>query len=260
MTVLERLRGEVLESKADIGFTFDADGDRIGIVDEKGGMIWNDVLVALFAEAVLLDHPGETIMYNVFCSKTVRETIELKGGKPFMWRVGHSFLKKKNQEVKAAFIGELSGHFFFSKDFYNHDDGLYSTLRLIRFISGSGEPLSESVERLPHYISSPEIKIYCPDTAKVSTVAKISPELKKRYPDAVILDGESAGDGIRLDFDDGMIVVRYSQNGPYLTIKYEAKTAERYDKFRNIIKELLKKYPEIDWSSKINLNLEALEN
>jgi len=258
--IAKRLAREVTDAKADVGFSYDADGDRIGIVDEKGNIIWNDVLLAIFAIDVLREHPGSTIMYNILCSKVVEETIVEHGGKPFVWRVGHSFLKKKNQEVKAAFIGELSGHFFFSKDFYNHDDGLYSTLRLIRFISGSGEPLSESVERLPHYISSPEIKIYCPDTAKVSTVAKISPELKKRYPDAVILDGESAGDGIRLDFDDGMIVVRYSQNGPYLTIKYEAKTAERYDKFRNIIKELLKKYPEIDWSSKINLNLEALEN
>ncbi len=111
--VLERVRKEVLESGADVGFTYDADGDRIGIVDEKGGLIWNDVLVAIFAMDVLRDHPGAKIMYNVFCSKTVPETIKAHGGEPFMWRVGHSFLKKKNQEVKAAFIGELSGHFFF---------------------------------------------------------------------------------------------------------------------------------------------------
>ena len=103
-----------------------------GLVDDKGNIVWNDVLVALFAMDVLSEHPGATIMYNTLCSKVVEETIIKYGGKPFMWRVGHSFLKKKNQEVKAAFIGELSGHFFFSADFYNHDDGLYSTTAFVK--------------------------------------------------------------------------------------------------------------------------------
>ena len=158
--VAERLRKEVLEAHADIGFSYDADGDRIGIVDEKGTIIWNDVLVAIFAEDVLHQHPGATIMYNTLCSKVVEETIVKNGGKPFMWRTGHSFLKKKNQEIMAAFIGELSGHFFFSKDFYNHDDGLYSTLRLLRYLSETGKSLHEAVMDLPQYVSSPEIKMF----------------------------------------------------------------------------------------------------
>ncbi|MDP2967035.1 MAG: phosphomannomutase/phosphoglucomutase, partial [bacterium] len=161
ITVAQRLRKRVLQEKADIGFSFDADGDRIGIIDDKGNIVWNDVLVALFAKDVLNEYPGATIMYNTLCSKVVEETIIKYGGKPFMWRTGHSFLKKKNQEVKAAFIGELSGHFFFSADFYNHDDGLYSTLRLLSYLAKTNQSLSTAIDSFPKYISSPEIKIYC---------------------------------------------------------------------------------------------------
>lgn len=257
--VLERLRKEVLESHADVGFTFDADGDRIGIVDEKGGLIWNDVLVALFAEAVLRDHPGATIMYNLFCSKAVPETIKAKGGTPFMWRVGHSFLKKKNQEVKAAFIGELSGHFFFSADFYNHDDGAYSAMRLLRYLADTDETLSEAVAALPQYVSSPEVKLACADDMKVELVKKLAPILRKDFPDAEIVDDERAGDGVRMDTDDSMFVVRYSQNGPYLGVKFESRTQDGYDKLRQYLSDLLHGFPEVDWQNKIAANTDALD-
>jgi phosphomannomutase/phosphoglucomutase len=257
--VLERVRKEVLESGADVGFTFDADGDRIGIVDEKGGLIWNDVLVALFAEAVLNDHPGDTIMYNMFCSKAVKETIERKGGKPFMWRVGHSFLKKKNQEVHAAFIGELSGHFFFSADFYNHDDGLYSAMSLVRYLASTDKTLSELVAELPQYVSSPEVKLACADDKKVQLVEKLVPIVRKDFPDAEVIDDERAGDGVRLEGADDMFVVRYSQNGPYLGIKFESRTQEGYDKLRKYLSDLLHQFPEVEWENKIAANVEALD-
>ena len=257
--VMERIRDEVLESKADIGFTYDSDADRIGIVDEKGNFIWNDVLVALFASDVLRDHPDAKIMFNTLCSKAVQETIIKEGGQPFMWRTGHSFLKKKNQTVKAAFIGELSGHFFFSADFYNHDDGAYSTLRLLHYLSRTNQKLSEAVAALPSYISSPEIKLFCADDKKVELIKKLSPVLKADFPNAEVIDDERAGDGLRLELPDSMFVIRYSQNGPYLTIKFEAKEQKQYDKLKTYISELLHKYPEIDWKSDISLNLESLE-
>ena len=197
-------------------------------------------------------------MYNMLCSKVVEDTIIKAGGKPFMWRVGHSFLKKKNQEIKAAFIGELSGHFFFSADFYNHDDGLYSTLRLLQYLSSSGQSLSEAVSGLPRYVSSPEIKVFCADDKKVDLMKKISPILKKDFPTAEVVDDERAGDGIRLDMPDAMFVIRYSQNGPYLTIKFEAKTKERYEELRVYINDLLHGFDEIDWKSEISLNLKSL--
>jgi phosphomannomutase/phosphoglucomutase len=256
--VVERLRDEVLESKADIGFTYDADGDRIGIVDDAGNIIWNDVLLALFAIDVLRDHPGSKIMFNTLCSKVVPETITRAGGEPFMWRTGHSFLKKKNQEVKAAFIGELSGHFFFSTDFYNHDDGLYSTLRLLQAIERSGKKLSELFAELPRYVSSPEIKVFCPDEEKHAVIDKLIPLLKEKYPDAEVISDERAGDGIRLDLENGMFVLRYSQNGPYLTIKFESKDDAGYEALRSSINEILHAVPQIDWESSISANVEAL--
>jgi len=258
VSVAQRLRNKVLREKADVGFSYDADGDRIGIVDNKGNIIWNDVLLALFAIDVLSEHPGATIMYNTLCSKVVEETILKYGGKPFMWRTGHSFLKKKNQEVKGAFIGELSGHFFFSADFYNHDDSLYSTLRLLRYLEKTNQSLSLAINSLPKYISSPEIKIYCADDKKVELMSKISPILKKDFPQAKVIDDERAGDGVRLDLPDEMFVIRYSQNAPYLTIKFEAKIKEQYKFLRDYIKKLLLNYKEINWNSDINLNLEAL--
>lgn len=257
--VVRRLGKEVVEAGADVGFTYDADGDRIGIVDEKGNIIWNDVLVSLFAIDVLQHNPGATIMYNTLCSKGVSETIKKHGGKPFMWRTGHSFLKKKNQEIKAAFIGELSGHFFFSVEFYNHDDGLYSTLRLLRYLASTKQKLSEAVGALPHYISSPEIKLSCADDKKVALIGKLAQILKKDFPNADVIDDERAGDGIRLEMPDAMFVIRYSQNGPYITIKFEAKTERGYEKLRSYIADLLHRFPEVDWKSKIAANVESLE-
>lgn len=251
--VAKRLSQEVVEAGADVGFTFDADGDRIGIVDEKGGIIWNDVLVAIFTMDVLQKHPGAIIMYNTLCSKIVEDTILKSGGQPFMWRTGHSFLKKKNQEVKAAFIGELSGHFFFSADFYNHDDGLYSALRVVDFLSRDQRSLSQVIDSLPKYISSPEIKIGCPDDKKVVLMPVIAKKLKNDFPSAEVIDDQRAGDGVRLNLPDSMFVVRYSQNGPYLTVKFEAQTEEKYQELKKYIYETLKLYPEINWNEGVNL-------
>lgn len=256
--VMERVRQEVLDAKADVGFTYDADGDRIGIVDNEGSIIWNDVLVAIFATDVLRAHPGSKIMFNTFCSKAVTETIEAQGGVPFMWRTGHSFLKKKNQEVKAAFIGELSGHFFFSADFYNHDDGLYSTMRLLHYLSETNQTLAQALVAIPHYVSSPEIKLACPDDKKVALVEKLVPILRKDYPDAEVIDDQRAGDGVRLELPDGMFVVRYSQNGPYLGIKLESKTEEGYEKLRAYLSDLLHQFPEVEWDNSISANTDVI--
>lgn len=255
--VAERLSKKVVAEKADLGFSYDPDGDRIGIVDESGGIIWNDVLVALFAIDVLRDHPGAKIMFNTLCSKVVPDTIKKYGGEPFMWRTGHSFLKKKNQEIKAPFIGELSGHFFFSADFYNHDDGLYASLRLLSYLSRTKQTLAEAVAKLPKYISSPEIKIGCGDEVKVGLIKKISEKLRKDYPRAEVIDDQRAGDGVRLEMDDSMFVIRYSQNGPYLTVKFEASTPKRYDELKTYLNNLLHGYAEVDWN--FGVNVKSLE-
>lgn len=253
-----RLREAVLKEKADIGFSYDADGDRIGIVDNDGGIIWNDVLVAIFSIGVLKKYPGATIMYNTLCSKVVEETILKYGGKPFMWRTGHSFLKKKNQEVGAAFIGELSGHFFFSADFYNHDDGMYSMMSLLDYLTKTNQSLAGIVASLPKYFSSPEIKIFCADDKKIALIEKIRRVLDEDFKEARIISDDRAGDGIRIDKEDSMFVVRYSQNGPYLTIKFEARSDGEYNKLRKYLNTLLHDFSEIDWSSKTNVNIDSL--
>jgi phosphomannomutase/phosphoglucomutase len=258
IVVVKRLSEEVLESKADIGFTYDTDGDRIGVVDGNGNILWNDVLVAIFSASVLKNHPHSLIMYNTLCSKVVEDTILKNGGKPFMWRTGHSFLKKKNQEIKAAFIGELSGHFFFSSDFYNHDDGIFSTIYLLNYLDKINQNLFEAISSLPKYFSSPEIKIYCADDKKVSLIAEIVVLLKRDFSKAKIIDDQRAGDGVRVNLDDGMFVIRYSQNAPYLTVKFESKDKKKYESLKKYIHKLLRSYKEIDWDSEINLNIDAL--
>lgn len=258
--IMERMRGEMQECGADVGFTYDADGDRIGIIDEKGNPIWNDMLVALFAIDVLAVHPGAKIMFNTLCSKAVTETIKTHGGDPFMWRTGHSFLKKKNQEIKAAFIGELSGHFFFSADFYNHDDGAYATLRLLQAMGRTNQTLSQMVAALPYYKSSPEIKVFCPDDKKVKLMDTVATKLRADFDGAEVIDDQRAGDGVRLELDDAMLVIRYSQNGPYITIKFEAKTEMRYEELRKYIAEMLHSHPEIDWENSISANVGALDS
>ncbi len=256
--VAKRISSEVLESNADIGFTYDADGDRIGIIDEKGGIIWNDIFVAFMAADVLTYHPGAVITYNTLCSKLVEETIIKNGGKPNMVRTGHSFVKKYNKEAGGAFAGELSGHFFFSADFYNHDDGFYSTVRLLDYLGRTGQKLSEAVASLPQYISSPEIKVGCPDEQKITLMTKVSEILKKDYPQAEIIDDERrAGDGVRLNLIDGMFVIRYSQNGPYLTVKFEANTDKKYQELKVYIKNLLHSFSEVDWN--YGVNVESLD-
>lgn len=255
--VAERLAKKVLEEKADLGFAYDSDGDRIGVVDNNGRILWNDILVALFSTDALERSPGGKIVFNALCSKMVQEVIQMKGGQPIMWRTGHSFIKAKAQQEKAVFAGELSGHFYFLDKFYPHDDGLYSTLALLNYLSRQKKPLSQIVYDLPQYISSPEIKIGCPDELKVGLMEKIAEKLRQDFPNAEIIDDERAGDGARIEIEDSMLVIRYSQNGPYLTIKFEAKTKEKYDELRNYITQLLHIYKEIDWG--FGVNVESLK-
>lgn len=255
--VAERLAKKILEEKADFGFSYDSDGDRIGVVDNNGGILWNDILVALFAADALERNHGGKIVFNALCSKVVQDVIKSKGGQAIMWRTGHSFIKAKAQQEKAAFAGELSGHFYFLDKFYPHDDGLFSTLALLNYLSRQKKSLSQIVSDLPQYISSPEIKVGCADGVKVGLMKKIAEKLRQDFPVAEIIDDERVGDGVRLEMEDSMFIIRYSQNGPYLTTKFEARTQEKYDELKKYINELLHSYNEVDWS--FGVNVESLK-
>ncbi len=252
--VQERLAKGVVAQKADLGFSYDADGDRIGVVDGTGRMIWNDVLVALFASDVIASLPGSKIVFNTLCSKVVSDVITKAGGIPIMWKTGHSFIKAKVHEEGAPFGGELSGHIYFVDNFYGHDDGAIASLRLLAYLTGTNQTLAQAVDNLPKYFSSPEIKVGCPDDIKFSVVSdKIGTEMKKLYPDAKYVEI----DGVRMDTQDEMLIVRASQNGPYLTVKFEGKTQEQYDTVKKQVSEILHTVTEVDFSS--GVNTKALE-
>ncbi len=258
---MESLSKVVLKEKADFGLGFDGDGDRIGTVDEKGRILWNDVLVAIFAKEMLERFPKSKIVYNTLCSQVVKHVIVENGGTPIMWRTGHSFIKSKISEEKAAFGGELSGHFFFNDNAYGHDDGAYAALRLMEYLSDSGMTLSKLYETFPKFVSSPEIKIGCPDDKKVNVIKDIAKRFKKDFPKAKITDDTviPGDDGIRADFDDGMMIFRYSQNGPYITVKFEAQDNESYEKRRQYVSKMLHSYPEMIWNDQLCVNLHIVE-
>jgi phosphomannomutase/phosphoglucomutase len=166
-----------------------------------------------------------------------------------MWLTGHSFIKAKVKEVRAPFGGELSGHFFFTDNWYGHDDAAYATLRLLAFLKRRRLSLSQAVAELPRYISSPEIKLGLSDRIKFAFIDRVlAPALKALLPKAKAV----TLDGIRLDTAEQMAVVRASQNGPYLTVKFEAKTPVQYVDFKQKLKQLLKAHREIDWSNSVN--------
>ncbi len=246
---LERLSSGVKKHNADIGFCYDPDGDRVGIVDNKGQLVWNDKLVSIFALDILDFNPGAKIIYNTLCSKQVTDVITAKGGIPVIWLTGHSFIKAKLKEERALFGGELSGHFFFMDNFYGHDDGAYTTLRILNYLKRVKKSLNQVISELPQYVSSPEIKLGLADKIKFKFVKEvIGNDLKKLYPKAEYLEI----DGVRMDTKQTMAIVRASQNGPYITIKYEGKTQSQYDELKGQLRGILKSYKEIDWSYGVN--------
>lgn len=245
MEVLSRLAEGVKKAGADIGFAYDTDGDRMSGVDEQGNVLWMDTIVSLFAQDVLSTMPGAPIIYNTLCSRQVTETIEQAGGKPIMWITGHSFIKAKVKAENAPFGGELSGHIYFTDNFYGHDDAAYASLRLMQYLERKGETLSQAVSHLSKYISSPEIKLGLADEIKFSFIDNvIKQEFKNHWPEAKYIDI----DGVRMDLDDRMAIMRASQNGPYVTVKFEGKTKEIYDELRVTLSQILKSHPEINWS------------
>ena len=195
------------------------------------------------------------------CSQVVDQVVRASGGVPILWRTGHSFIKKKIAEEGAAFGGELSGHFFFADNAYGHDDGSYAILRMLEYLEAKGLTLSQLYESFPSLITTPEIKIGCPDDKKIVIVKDLSIKFKKDFANARITDDTviPGDDGIRADFEDGMMVFRYSQNGPYITIKFEAKDQAIYDERKKYISDVLHSYPEMIWTDELCVNLDSLE-
>lgn len=243
--MMEDTGKQTVANNCDFGFAFDGDGDRLGMVDEKGQTIWPDRYVILLARLVLSKHPGAKIVFDVKVSEALPEDIKAHGGIPIMWKTGHSHIKAKLAEEKAALAGEMSGHIFFVDDFYGFDDAMFAALKFIEFMGTQDKPLSEIIATTPYYTSTPTIQVTTTDEDKYNIVDELTKEFKA--------DGNRVVDinGARVYFENGWGLVRASSNTPTLVLRFEAKNEEELEKIKKIFKEKLNKFDKVskDWDS-----------
>ncbi|MCK5497857.1 MAG: phosphomannomutase/phosphoglucomutase [Gammaproteobacteria bacterium] len=224
----------VKEEGADLGFAFDGDGDRLGIVDGAGKIIWPDRQMMLFARDVLSRNQGASIIFDVKCSRYLKEVIEASGGKPLMWKTGHSLIKSKMKEIDAPLGGELSGHIFFKERWYGFDDALYAGARVLEILTNSKGSPTETFAELPDGISTPELRI--PLAEKNHAKAMANMKKKMTFEDAKVTDI----DGLRVDFSDGWGLVRPSNTSPFLVARFEAESEAALERIQTIFRVLLR--------------------
>ena len=230
MTALTR---SVLEQKADIGIAFDGDGDRIGVVDSRGKIIWPDRLLMLLATDVLARNKGAQIIYDVKCSRSLEKVISDNGGEPLMWKTGHSFIKAKMQETGALLAGEMSGHIFYKDRWYGFDDGLYTCARLLEILSALSKESSRIFAMFPESVSTPELNILMKEGEHFRLMEKLKSNAE--FPGARII----TIDGLRVEFDDGWGLIRASNTTPSLVLRFEADEASSLRRIQDEFRKLL---------------------
>jgi phosphomannomutase/phosphoglucomutase len=236
---IQELIKTVRESGAALGVGYDGDGDRIGVVDEKGDIIWGDRLMIIFARDILKTHPGAPIIFEVKCSQALPEMIEKFGGKPIMWRTGHSNLKKKMKEVHSPFAGEMSGHLFFADRYYGYDDAIYASARMVELVAKSGKKVSQLLADVPQYFSTPEIRAEVATDEQKFTIAEKAKEYFSDKYEVIDVDG------VRIQFGDGWGLVRASNTQPVLVLRFEARTEARRDEIKNLVVNKLKEFGDV---------------
>ncbi len=214
---LKHLRDAVLAQKADMGIAFDGDSDRIGAVDENGDVIYGDLLLLIYGREILTRKPGATFIGEVKCSQLLYDELKRLGGNPIMYKTGHSLIKAKMKREHAELAGEMSGHMFFADRYFGYDDALYAACRLIEIVAKSGKPLSAQLAGLPKLISTPEIRVDCPDETKFAVVARVAQQFRKTH-DVIDVDG------VRVLFGEGWGLLRASNTQPVLVMRFEAAT------------------------------------
>jgi phosphomannomutase / phosphoglucomutase len=237
-TVLDNMRDlikEVREHSLNVGIGVDGDGDRIGVVDSSGNIVYGDMLLLLFARDVLENHPGATIISEVKCSDRMYKDIEAHGGNGIMWKTGHSLIKSKMKETEALLAGEMSGHMFFADRYFGYDDAIYASCRLLEILSKTSESLQELLADVPQSYTTPEIRVDCPDSKKFELVNRLKDEFSKHY---TIIDV----DGARIVFADGWGLVRASNTQPALVLRFEAQSKERLEEIQTIVESAIAKF------------------
>jgi phosphomannomutase / phosphoglucomutase len=235
-TVPENLRALIDKVRcegADLGIAYDGDADRIGAVDEQGNIVWGDELLVIFARDILQRNPHATIISEVKCSQRLFDDIVEHGGVPIMWKAGHSLLKAKLKETDALLAGELSGHMFFKERYFGYDDAIYASLRLLEIIANSGQAFSALFADLPRTVSTPEIRIDCPDDRKFIIAERAKEYFRKHY-DTIDIDG------VRVQFPEGWGLIRASNTQPALVLRFEAQSAEKLTEYRALVESKLK--------------------
>lgn len=243
--MMEDTGKQTVRNKCDFGFAFDGDGDRLGLVDEKGNIIWPDRYIILLSRLVLSKHPGAKIVFDVKVSEALPEDITAHGGIPIMWKTGHSYIKAKLAEEKAAMAGEMSGHIFFVDDFYGFDDGAFAALKLLEYLSTQNKPLSQIIATTPYYVSTPTIQVKTTDEDKYNVVNELVREFKNEKYRVIDINGA------RVYTEDGWGLVRASSNTPTLVLRFESKTQEGLERIKNIFKQKLDRFDVVskDWDS-----------
>jgi len=227
---IESLREKVFTTGADMGLAFDGDGDRLGVIDDRGRILWGDQLMIIFAGDILKDRPGAKFIGEVKCSQHLFDEITKAGGEAIMWKVGHSLIKAKLKEEDAVMAGEMSGHLFFADRYYGYDDAIYAGARLLEILAGGTESLSVIYDQLPQAVNTPEIRIACPEEKKAFVLEELAKEYEGKYPVVTI-------DGLRVKFPRGWGLVRASNTQPVLVLRFEAETKEDLDEIHNSVME-----------------------
>ena len=237
---LQDLIEAVKDEKADLGLAFDGDGDRVGLVTEKGDVVFPDKIMMLFAEDVLAKNNGGQIIFDVKCSNSLAQIIESNGGEPIMSPTGHFHIKNKLRETNALLAGEMSGHIFFNDDWYGFDDGHYAGVRIIDLINRSDSSIDQMVSRLPESFSTPELNIHVSDDIKFDIVQKFAEEC--------LLDGNKITiDGLRIEFSNGWGLLRASNTTPKLVLRFEGDSEDDLKTIQeNFLNEFKRICPEID--------------
>ncbi|MEN8242742.1 MAG: phosphomannomutase/phosphoglucomutase [Chloroflexota bacterium] len=249
--MMEDTGRETVSSGAEVGFAFDGDGDRLGITDEKGNVIWPDRYMAILSRDILAAHPGSTIVYDVKSSRALGEDIAAHKGKPLMWKTGHSYIKQKLHETGAPFAGEMSGHIFFGPPiYYGFDDAVFTALKMAEVLSKSEQSFSEMIAEIPTYLATPTLQASCPDEIKYEIVGKIVEELQAEGYDVVTFDNNPKAGG-RIEHPDGWGLIRASSNLPVLVLRFEANSQEKLEELQALVKSKMDQYDEIgkEWES-----------
>jgi len=229
---MQDLIGLVREKGLDVGIGYDGDGDRIGVIDEKGDIIWGDQLMIIYARDILSRKPGATFISEVKCSQTLYNDIEKHGGRAIMWKTGHSLIKQKMKDVKAELAGEMSGHMFFADRYFGYDDAIYASCRLLEILAATGKNITQLLSDVPRTHNTPEIRVPCPDDRKFQVVRDVTEYFRQRY-DIIDIDG------VRILFEDGWGLVRASNTQPVLVLRFEALSQTRLSEIQSIVESVL---------------------